>query len=247
MNQNNNGKVIINDRETTKEEIIENAKEFFRERIAKSHMANTQKLTSLNQFNVNPFLNKYLANFLTGNDDSRSVAKALVYPRVLGTSINTTFGNQMQSFISEVLGGQGSLSPGIDIEFIDKIDGHKKYCQIKAGPNTINKDDITTIENHFESLINLARTNNRRVVTTDFVVGTLYGSHETLNSFYLTIDKKYPVLAGNEFWTHLTGDVLFFDELTDAIGDIANEFDGTEVIEEIIDSLSKEIEDDIVF
>ena len=41
--------------------------------------------------------------------------------------------------------------------------------------------------------------------------------------------------------------MLFFDELTDAIGDIANEFDGTEVIEEIIDSLSKEIEDDIVF
>src|SRR5699024_1073932 len=102
--------------------------------IAKSHMANTEKLTSLEQFNVNPFLNKYLANFLTGNDDSRSVAKALVYPRVLGTSINTTFGNQMQSFISDVLGGQGSLSPGIDIEFIDKIDGHKKYCQIKAGP-----------------------------------------------------------------------------------------------------------------
>lgn len=247
MNQNNNGKVIINDRETTKEDIIENAKEFFRERIAKSHMNNTKKLTSLNQFNVNPFLNKYLANFLTGNDDSRSVAKALVYPRVLGTSINTTFGNQMQSFISEVLGGQGSLSPGIDIEFIDKIDGHKKYCQIKAGPNTINKDDITTIENHFESLINLARTNNRRVVATDFVVGTLYGTRETLNSFYLTIDKKYPVLAGNEFWTHLTGDELFFDELTDAIGNIANEFDGTEVIEKIIDSLSQEIEDDIVF
>lgn len=247
MVQNDNNVIIINDKETTKEEIIENAKEFFRERIAKSHMANTEKLTSLKKFNVNPFLNKYLANFLTGNDDSRSVAKALVYPRVLGTSINTTFGNQMQSFINEVLGSEGSLSPGIDIEFIDKIDGHKKFCQIKAGPNTINKDDITTIENHFESLINLARTNNRRVVTTDFVVGTLYGSRDTLNSFYLTIDRKYPVLAGNDFWTHLTGDEHFFDELTDAIGDIANEFDGTEVIDEIIDSLSKEIDEDIVF
>lgn len=239
--------IIINNEETTKEEIIENAKQFFREKIAKSHMNNTKKLTSLNQFNVNPFLNKYLANFLTGNDDSRSVAKALVYPRVLGTSINTTFGNQMQSFISEVLGGEGSLSPGIDIEFIDKVDGHKKYCQIKAGPNTINKDDIATIEGHFESLINLARTNNRRVVTTDFVVGTLYGSFESLSSFYRKIDKTYPVLAGNDFWTHLTGDEHFFDELTDAIGEIANEFDGTEVIEEILGAIAKEIDDDITF
>lgn len=239
--------IIINDVKTTKEEIIENAKDFFREKIAESHMNNTKKLTSLNQFNVNPFLNKYLANFLTGNDDSQSVAKALVYPRVLGTSINTTFGNQMQNFISEVLGSEGSLSSGIDIEFIDKIDGHKKYCQIKAGPNTINKDDIVTIENHFESLINLARTNNRRVVATDFVVGTLYGSADTLNSFYLQINKKYPVYAGNEFWTRLTGDQYFFDELTDAIGEIANEFDGREVIQSIIDSLADEVDKDIAF
>lgn len=240
-------KIIINDVETTKEEIIENAKVFFRERIAKSHMKNTERLTSLNQFNVNPFLNKYLANFLTGNDDSKSIAKALVYPRVLGTSINTTFGNQMQSFISEVLGGEGSLSAGIDIEFIDKTDGHKKYCQIKAGPNTINKDDIVTIESHFESLINLARTNNKRVVTSDFVVGTLYGSEETLNSFYLQINRKYPVYSGNEFWTRLTGDPHFFDELTDAIGEIAIEFDGREVIQNIIDSLAEEIDQDIAF
>ncbi|MGF3183642.1 PmeII family type II restriction endonuclease [Facklamia sp. P12934] len=243
----NDNIIIINNKETTKQEIIENAKVFFRERIAKKHMSNTEKLTSLDKFNVNPFLNKYLANFLTGNSDSYSIAKALVYPRILGTSINTTFGNQMQNFINDVLGSQGSLSPGIDIEFIDKIDGHRKFCQIKAGPNTINKDDIETIERHFERLINLARTNNRRVVPTDFVVGTLYGSYQTLNSFYLIIDKKYPVLAGNDFWTHLTGDKYFFDELTDAIGDIANEFDGTEIIAEIIDSLSKEIESNIVF
>lgn len=246
MVQNANN-IIINNKETTKKDIIENAKQFFRDRIAKSHMDNTKKLISLKEFNVNPFLNKYLANFLTGNDDSNSIAKALVYPRVLGTSINTTFGNQMQSFISEVLGGEGSLSPGIDIEFIDKFDGHKKYCQIKAGPNTINKDDIVTIEGHFESLINLARTNNRRVVTTDFVVGTLYGSSESLNSFYKKIDETYPVLAGNIFWTHLTGDEHFFDELTDAIGDIANEFDGTEVIEKILNTIAEEIDKDIAF
>lgn len=80
---------------------------------------------------------KYLANFFTGSMDNESLARVLVYPRVLGTSINTTFGTQMQYFVNEVLGSQGSLSSGIDIEFVDRIDGMKKYCQIKAGPETI--------------------------------------------------------------------------------------------------------------
>jgi hypothetical protein len=28
---------------------------------------------------------------------------------------------------------------GIDIEFIDAIDGRRKYCQAKLGPNTITR------------------------------------------------------------------------------------------------------------
>ena len=30
----------------------------------------------------------------------------------------------------------------MDIEFEDALDGSHKYCQLKAGPNTINKDDV---------------------------------------------------------------------------------------------------------
>src|SRR5690606_17298596 len=99
----------------------------------------------------NPFLDKYKAQFLTGNDSPESVAKALIYPRVLGTSINTTFGSKMQKFCSEVLEGFASTTSGIDIEFIDLVDGHRKYCQVKAGPNTINKDDVDTINRHFQA------------------------------------------------------------------------------------------------
>src|SRR5699024_12715573 len=82
-------------------------------------------------FNLNPILYKYKASFLTGNDDPKSIAKALVYARALGPSINTTFGNKLQKFCSEVLEGFGSTTSGIDIEFIDKLDGRRKYCQIK--------------------------------------------------------------------------------------------------------------------
>ena len=46
-------------------EILENAKIFFREEIVESHIDGACKRASkLSEYNVNPFLFKYLANFL---------------------------------------------------------------------------------------------------------------------------------------------------------------------------------------
>ena len=63
------------------------------------------------------------------------MAKALVYPRILGSSLNTSFGQNIQIFISQLaqVAGCASGIDGIDIEFIDELDGRKKYCQCKAG------------------------------------------------------------------------------------------------------------------
>ena len=127
--------------------ILEKARSFFKTSIADSHAVNTRKLEKLSAFNVNPFTVHYLASFAFGDDSPKSLAKALVYPRVLGTSIATTFGNNVQTFCHEVLDGYASTTSGIDIEFVDAFDGRKKYCQLKAGPQTINKDDVETIEN----------------------------------------------------------------------------------------------------
>jgi hypothetical protein len=110
-------------------EILDKAKEWFRNIIAVNHIANTRKLKKSSEFNINPFLAIYLANFLTGNSSAKSIAKALIYPRILGTSITTSFGTNIQKFTNDVLDAFGSTTPGIDIEFVDRIDGHKKYCQ----------------------------------------------------------------------------------------------------------------------
>lgn len=228
---------------TAPNEIIERAKDFFKKEIAESHIANTKKLKNLKEFGLNPFLDKYKANFLTGNDDPRSIAKALVYPRVLGTSINTTFGNKLQKFCSEVLEGFASTTSGIDIEYIDKIDGRKKYCQVKAGTNTINADDVETIKGKFNGVRNLARTNNLNVGLNDLVVGVFYGTKDELSSHYKRLNESFPVIVGAEFWCRLTGETDFYDKLTGAIGDLATEYDGTQIIEEVIDSLAKQIAD----
>jgi hypothetical protein len=79
------------------------AQQWFLETIAENHIANTQKLADPNEFNINPFLISYLANFLTGNSSPESIAKALIYPRVLGTSIATSFGTNVQKFTTDVL------------------------------------------------------------------------------------------------------------------------------------------------
>lgn len=234
-----NGKVELDQQALV--EIIENAKDFFRNEIAPSHVENTKKLTKLKEFNLNPFLDKYKASFLTGSVDPISVAQALVYPRVLGTSINTTFGSKLQLFCSEVLEGFKSTTSGIDIEFIDKLDGARKYCQIKAGPNTINRDDVESIKGHFAGVRNLARTNGQRIALDDLVVGVFYGTKKELSGHYRRINEEYPVFVGEEFWHRLTGDPEFYDKLTDAIGEVASEYDSSELIEEVIVELAKEI------
>ena len=187
-------------------------------------------------------MDKYKANFLTGNDSPESIAKALIYPRVLATSINTTFGNKMQKFCSCVLGSFASTTSGIDIEFIDMIDGDRKYCQIKSGPNTINKDDVHTINGHFQAIKNLARTNNLNIGLNDLIVGVLYGEKGELSNHYKAIEESYPVYIGQEFWYRLTGDKEFYTHLADAMAEVAKEYDSTELLESVIKELAKEIE-----
>lgn len=130
---------------------------------------------------------------------------------------------------------------GIDIEFIDQIDGRKKYCQIKSGPNTINSGDVDTILNHFTSAKNIARTNGLRVDIDDFIVGVFYGNSDDLSQHYRRIQQHYPVITGQEFWHRLTGDSQFFFYLIDAIGEVANEANSVVLLEDVIATLADEI------
>lgn len=227
--------------EQDRQEILEKSKIFFREKIANNHKENVKKLKDLSCFNVNPFLHKYLANFAFGEATPENMAKALVYPRAIGTSIATTFGTQLQFYCNDVLSSFASTTSGIDIEFIDAVDGRRKYCQIKAGPNTINKDDIDTITRHFTGIRNLARTNHLDLRTEDCIVGVFYGTREELSSSYKKIDEDYPVFVGKEFWYRLTGEEDFYNDLINAFAEVADEVNGTEVINEAIRKVAESI------
>ena len=228
--------------EKEKQLILNATKDFVRERIAPNHIKNTQKLRSLDEFNINPFLEKYLAQFAFGDASSQSMARVLIYARALGTSITTSFGTNMQYFCNDVLSSFASTTSGIDIEYIDIEDGQRKYCQVKAGPNTINKDDVPVIKDHFRGVMNLGRTNGLRITSGDCVVGVLYGTSDELSSHYKKIAEDYPVLIGKDFWYHLTGDLNFYDDLINAFGEVAGEFDSSELLEQTVQYLAEEIE-----
>lgn len=230
-----------------REEILKKAKLFFRGSIVANHAAKLSSLGRLSTYNYNPFLVKYLAKFFAGKDDSDSIAKVLLYPRVLGTSINTSFGSNIQKFISSVLGKYGSAVSGIDIEFIDTVDGRKKYCQLKSGPETINKDDVETVSRHFDSIKNLARTNNLDLRASDLVVGVLYGDRGDLSTFYKKLHKSYEVIPGQEFWERLTGDKHFYVQLSDAFGEVADTIGGHKKILETLKKLSSDIQSSSFF
>ncbi|MCL2147808.1 MAG: hypothetical protein FWH47_00485 [Methanomassiliicoccaceae archaeon] len=228
--------------DSTPEEILDKAKVFFRERVVSSHIKNVSKL-KLDTFNINPFTWKYLSFFVFGNDDPESLAKVLIYPRVMGTSISTTFGSHIQAFCSDVLSGYASLIDGIDIEYVDQTDGRRKYCQIKAGPETINSGDVETITNRFRGIKNLARTNNQREINPalDCVVGVLYGDFEDLSGNYLRIKEEFPVICGKTFWHRLTGDEGFYTKLIDAFTEVAMEIDEQNMIRAAIDRVAAQI------
>lgn len=227
------------------DKVLQAAKNWFRNVIVVNHIQNTRKLANASEFNINPFLTPYLAGFFGGKLTSHSLALALLYPRVLGTSITTSFGQNMQSFISDVLKGSfGSMIPGIDIEFVDALDGRQKYCQAKLGPNTINKDDIDTVDRHFKAARNLARTNKLAIQQGDFIIGILYGENGQESSHYQTLsdDRHHEVLIGKDFWHHLTGAENFYRRLIDSIADVAGEANGSKLIEEIAEELASKKE-----
>ncbi len=223
-----------------KQAILERAKDFFLNTIIRNHLLKINELGDINKFAPNPFLQKYLAKIAFGNDDPESIAKSMIYPRALGTSINTMFGTHMQTFCTSVLDGFASTTPGLDIEFVDQLDGRRKYCQIKAGPNTINKDDITTILNHFRDIRNLARTNRLTDFNPDLdcVVGVLYGTNDQLSTMYRKINENNPVYCGQEFWERLTGDANFYKELIDCISECVDDVEANDAINEAIARLA---------
>ncbi|MDO8638564.1 MAG: PmeII family type II restriction endonuclease [Candidatus Daviesbacteria bacterium] len=228
-----------------KKQILNTAVKFFKEKFVKSHVSKIQEVRHLKSFDYTAFYVDYLANFLTGNNSPKSLAKALIYPRILATSPSTIFGTVAQKFCSTLQGVLGSTTTGMDLEFIDQIDKRYKFAQIKLGMSTINSKDVAPMIEEFRKAKRLAMQNNRKVLDEDFMVGVLFGSYEGISQNYKNIEKQFPVYVGKDFWLRLTGDENFYNDLINELGKLAKQARAKKKLEEAVNTLADEIEDAI--
>jgi hypothetical protein len=228
----------------TEKQLIKKIVDYFETNIFEKHIAASLKTHSkLKSYNINPIVVKYLSKVLDDKYSPEGVAKALFYPRVLGTSINTSFGTQIQNMFVELEMAKGSLIKGMDIEFFDKVEKREKWCQLKSGPNTINSEDVKPLIKKFTDTIQLARTNSalKGIRNTDFIVGVLYGDPSELSMHYKLIDKTHPVLIGRDFWHRITGYPKFYDKLVVALHECISNLDTKDLIKKGCDDLASEI------
>jgi hypothetical protein len=232
----------------TENELLGIITAYFKDKIFENHKINSLKIHSkLKSYKVNPIIVKYLSKILENNFTPIGIAKALYYPRILGTSINTSFGTRIQNMFVELDLAQGSLIKGMDIEFIDKVDNRKKWCQLKSGPNTINSEDVNPLLKKFTTVTNLARTNSMHLNNSDLILGVLYGEESQLSQHYLNIDKQFPVIIGKAFWHRLTGFENFYDKLVSNLDLMILNLDTEDFFKKGYMTLSKEIEESDLF
>lgn len=227
----------------TEKELLEIITTYFEEKIFENHKINALKThAKLKSYKINPIIVKYLSKILEDDFTAIGIAKALYYPRILGTSINTSFGTRIQNMFVELNLASGSLIKGMDIEFIDQVDGRKKWCQLKSGPNTINSEDVNPLLRKFSTVTNLARTNAMNLNNSDLVLGVLYGEENQLSQHYKKIDEQFPVIIGKEFWHRITGFPNFYDKLVLNLDEMIFTLNTEDFFKKGYMALAKEIE-----
>ncbi|MEP2239872.1 MAG: PmeII family type II restriction endonuclease [Maribacter sp.] len=221
---------------------------YFEEKIFDNHKINSLKNHSkLKSYKINPILVKYLSKVLEDDFTPIGIAKALYFPRVLGTSINTSFGTRIQNMFVELKLADGSLIKGMDIEFVDKIDNRKKWYQLKSGPNTINSEDVNPLLKKFSTVANLARTNQINLNNSDLILGVLYGTENQLSQHYKKIDEKHPVIIGVEFWHRITGFPDFYNKLVINLDKMILSLDTEQFFKKGYTELAEEIKESELF
>ncbi|WP_457618233.1 PmeII family type II restriction endonuclease [Lutibacter sp.] len=232
----------------TENQLLKIVTTYFKVKIFENHKINALKTHSkLKSYKINPIIVKYLSKILVNDFTPIGIAKALYYPRILGTSINTSFGTRIQNMFVELNLAQGSLIKGMDIEFIDKIDGRKKWCQLKSGPNTINSEDVNPLLKKFTSVTNLARTNAINLNNSDLILGVLYGNEDQLSQHYKKINQQFPVIIGKEFWHRITGFSTFYNKLAHNLDTMILNIDTEDFLKKGYMALAKDIEDSELF
>lgn len=216
--------------EATKEKVRKIFTDFLRRRISA-----VQRLR-LKDFNINPFLLRLLSEQM-GLNSARSIMKFLLderFERGAVTSAGDVF-QKLAEVFCERTGVEGA-------DLMKRKGGRYYYIQVKAGPNTVDKDAC-------EKLSQDLRSAQRRHLGSITVFGMAYGSVEQISNIvqkYLDVDMK---LIGKDFWAFISDDPDCLQELYAIAGEVARSFRDTkgrtiaQLLQDKLEQLTKEFEE----
>lgn len=192
----------------------------------------TTDKSSLDNYTYNPLILKFLSKLFNTEITNEGLAKALFYPKVLGTSISTSFGSKIKKILYDL--GLVESTTRTGFVFVDKKDSLKKYCVLKSGPNTINSGDIETLSDRLEKV---------RGKYDSLGVAIIYGENADLNTHYQKLKDTYQVYIGKDFWERLTGYENFYQNFISALDDRLDHINnGNHLFNIGLNTLEKEIE-----
>jgi hypothetical protein len=222
--------------------LVTEIERWFAEVVIEKNKINIQKLKKASNFEINRYLAPYVSQALTGDITALGIARGLVQGRAMVTSLNTSFGDRMQIFIiDQIKQAVGSAIAGIDIEFVDCVDGKTKYAQVKAGVSTINKDDVAPIVTKFKNIRSKARRDGVRIDEDQTVICVLYGEESSLSANYKKlIEEGVEVHVGDDFWERLTGEKGMEQRLFKACQNAAARAEVKSILEAAIEELAKD-------
>lgn len=170
--------------------------EFYKSLITKLDELNIKKIMS----RKNPYL--FRAKAMNG---AAQIVDALLAAFV-SSSEETIFGNVFfEPIATAAAQGQKALAEGVDI-MIER-DNTIYAIAVKSGTRVFNADSRKKQEQNFMAAQKLAQQAKKRFVP---IVGYGYGKKKTTSR---GLPKFYTELAGQVFWTELTGDEEFYIKL----------------------------------
>jgi hypothetical protein len=159
----------------------------------------------------NPYL--YRAKAI---NSATSLIEAILTAHI-SSSEETIFGQEFfEPIVKTATGGQKAMAPGADV-IIEKVD-QIYMIAVKSGKGIFNSNAQKTQQNHF---IDAGFRAKQAKAMLHAIVGYCYGRLQTGKH---RKPRPYSELAGQKFWTFLTGNNEFYLKMLDYMGSHPEEF-----------------------
>lgn len=187
------------------------------EALENFYRALINKIDSINISDIlkskNPYLYRAKA-MQTAAEIIESIMQAFV-----SSSEETIFGNTFFEPIAiAASNGKKSLAEGIDIDIVDDDTNTQYGIAVKSGTSVFNADSKKRQEENFKRAQKLATQGKRRF---EAIVGYAYGTKQDSGRGYA---KIYQEIAGEEFWTAITGDKDFYKKIISYMGQLPEKY-----------------------